>query len=470
MTSSQRGGLLVEQAPPRVAVAPPPTRANAWEDVSDLSAAFGVTLDDWQDAVLQATMGERSDGTWAADVIGLSVPRQNGKSQLLVARALAGAILFGEQKIIISAHSQDTAREAFSKLLDMRDSSPELDSRIVKVMMALNREFVRFDNGSVIQFKARTVSGSRGFSCDCLLLDEAQILGMPAWVSIRSTMSARPNPQAWLMGTPPTPEDNGEVFTAVRASAARGKAGRTAWLEWSADPRDDPELESTRASANPAWHTRINHETVQGEFEEYPAERFALDRLGVWLDDQAASVLPKWHSCAVRDREPPTVEAIGLGVSLDEEWGSIAACGFWPDGVPNLGAVDRRPGSAWLVKEAMRIQRKTGCAVAIDEKCPDKALVSALEEAGVTLTVAKLEDYIEACSELRNRVREGQVTHLDSPELNDAVKAAAWRYVGDRRVIGRKQSTGHVEMLEAAVMALYGALQGLNYDVTKSVW
>ena len=89
LTRSPSGALLGEQAAPRVSATPPATRANAWEDVSDLSASFGVKLDDWQDAVLQAAMGERADGTWAADVVGLSVPRQNGKSQLLVARALA---------------------------------------------------------------------------------------------------------------------------------------------------------------------------------------------------------------------------------------------------------------------------------------------------------------------------------------------------------------------------------------------
>ena len=64
-------------------------------------------------------MGERSDATWAAKRVGVSVPRQNGKSQLLVARALAGVLLFGERKIVISAHQQDTAREAFSKLVEI---------------------------------------------------------------------------------------------------------------------------------------------------------------------------------------------------------------------------------------------------------------------------------------------------------------------------------------------------------------
>src|SRR5678815_3763214 len=97
LTRSPSVALLGEQAPPRVSVAPPPTRANSWEDVTDLSRSFGITLDGWQEVVLQAAMGERSDGTWAAKQVGLSAPRQNGKSQLIVARALAGALLFDEK-------------------------------------------------------------------------------------------------------------------------------------------------------------------------------------------------------------------------------------------------------------------------------------------------------------------------------------------------------------------------------------
>src|SRR5690606_23711261 len=139
------------------------------------------------------------------------------------------------------------------------------------VMNAFQREAVKFRNGSIIQFKARTAAGGRGFSADCLLLDEAQRLKRPAWVSINSTMSAMPNPQVWLLGTPPTREDfdggMGEVFESIRAAAVEGVSTAAAWCEWSADPSAedyDPASEFTRWQANPAWNVRINHEVVDG--------------------------------------------------------------------------------------------------------------------------------------------------------------------------------------------------------------
>jgi hypothetical protein len=405
-------------------------------------------------------MGERSDGTWSAKQVGLSAPRQNGKSQLIVARALAGALLFGEKKIVISAHAQDTARETFAKFLEQIDLSPALAERVDKVMNALNREFIKFKNGAVVQFKARTVSGSRGFSSDCLLLDEAQILGMPAWVSINSTMSARPNPQIWLMGTPPTPEDNGEVFTSIRGAAISGRSKTLAWLEWAADSTDDPAQDATRAKANPAWNTRINHEVVQGEYESYPPDRFALDRLGIWLSDISRDlIMPNWP-LLVSDIEPEPA-AFGLALDVDRVWLSLGASSAGD--APHLGDVfrvrlsDRR---AEALAEVARLCAEHGVSVALDVKGPAASLLEELEALDVPILPAGLDDYLQACADLFDEVDAKQLTHSGNDDLNAAVAAAGWRLVNSeagRRAWSRKN--GDVSMLEAVTLARWGANQ-----------
>jgi phage terminase large subunit-like protein len=169
--------------------------------VSDLCAAFGLELDEWQEEVLRAGLGERSDGRWAARQVGCSTPRQNGKTMLIVARVLAGLLLFEEQLIIVSAHRQDTARETFFRLVQIIDESPDLKNRVDFIARSEMREFIRLKSGQEVRFKARSSGSGRGFSSDCLLLDEAQILGAAAWSAILPTMSARPNPQVWLFGT-----------------------------------------------------------------------------------------------------------------------------------------------------------------------------------------------------------------------------------------------------------------------------
>src|SRR3546814_18763560 len=98
LTKSPRVAPLAGQAPPRIRHAPN-VLSNSWEDVSDLAASFGLVLDDWQEQVLRAAMGERSDGRWAARQVGVSTPRQTGKTMLIVARILAGPLRSEERRV-----------------------------------------------------------------------------------------------------------------------------------------------------------------------------------------------------------------------------------------------------------------------------------------------------------------------------------------------------------------------------------
>ena len=384
-------------------------------------------------------MGERSDATWAAKRVGISVPRQNGKSQLLVSRALAGALLFGERKIVISAHQQDTAREAFGKLLEIieADANGWLRGRIKPggIMQALNREAVKFSNGAVIQFKARTQSGGRGFSSDCLMLDEAQRLGRRAWVSINSTMSAMPNPQVWLLGTPPTPEDDGAVFASVRKAALDGVSTAAAWLGWMADPTAadfDPASEYTRWSANPAWNVRINHEIVQGEFESYTPEEFAQDRLGIWLSDIGARRFisaADWTATETESAPPEGVRSFGVAFSVDGSRVSVAGAVKHEGGV-HLEVVGSHSGSTeqGVASLADWLSERRATTAEIHIAGPDApVLTEALRTRGVPsklYTQVTAADYFAACSMLVDAVRERSVTHPKAgagDALNDSV-------------------------------------------------
>lgn len=464
LTRSQPVALLGE-APPRVLVVPPPTRANSWEDVADLSAQAGIVLDEWQELILRTSLGERTDSTWAAKRVGISVPRQNGKSQLLVARALAGALLFGERKIVISAHQQDTARESFGKMLELIEAEDNgwLRDRIRAngIMQALNREAIRFTNGATIQFKARSGAGGRGFSSDCLMLDEAQILSQRAWVSINSTMSAMPNPQVWLLGTPPTPEDDGEVFGNVRTSAMDGKSTATAWLEWAADPQADPTLEETRWSANPAWNTRINHEVVQGEFETYPPDRFSLDRLGIWRVDQTVRVIPAetWNGLA-GSGPPDGVAPNALAVDMTHDRViAISAC-WLRDGTPHveLVAMDQAQDTLGAVEwVSSRAGRRI--PVVIDAMSPAASMIPALKAGRVRVVQTSAGDMGKACGLFYDDVTAGRLSHAAQQPLDAALAGAKKRPIRDAGSWGwdRKDAESNIAPLVAATLARYGA-------------
>lgn len=447
-----------------------------------MSSRLGVFLDDWQELILRAAMGERTDATWAAKRVGISVPRQNGKSQLLVARALAGALLFGEKKIVVSAHQQDIAREAFAKLMEIIEADDNaalrdrLDPRFGRggVMNALNREAVRFTTGATIQFKARSGVAAKGFSSDCLLLDEAQILGSRAWTSINSTMSAMPNPQVWLLGTPPQDEDDCYAFDMVRRAALDGKSTAAAWCEWAADkesPDFDPASEFTRWSANPAWNVRINHEVVQGEFETYSTDRFAQDRLGIWPDDVNASrlITPDEWADSGRTEAPEGIRSLGVAFNQDGSRQAVAGAIKHSGGV-HVELVDAHSGSrdsgvGSLVEWLCDGERWRSFAwIALCGKAGAASLHQDLRDRGVPARVIKIlgtQDYLAACSLFHDGIRDGSATHsaIEGQRALDDSVAACDRKIRNGGGWGWVPTTaeGDETPIEAASVALWAA-------------
>lgn len=418
-------------------------------------------------------MGERTDGRWAARLVGVSAPRQQGKSQLIVARALAGVLLFDEETIICSAHQTDTAREVFQRLLDTIDDNPSLSRRVDSIMRALNREFIRFKSGAVIKMKARSISGSRGFSADCLLLDEAQILGLPAWSSIMPTMSARVNPQAWLLGTPPTPEDDGEVFARIRQSGISGKDGRLAWVEWSADKDDDIDDPLTWAKANPAYGTRISHEAIEAERAAMTDDQFAMERLGMWQVDRGRSVLPgpSWYEQTDEQSIPTDRFALGVECGPDLAWASVALAGQREDQQWHVELHDdqhtRGRGVAWLLPllEDVTAKNPQVRAVVADVAGPIAALLEKrggrwfFKDSKLEVEPVKVSDLGQGCALVLSGIVTGSLWHIGQPQLTAAALAAGKRPLGDTGmwVWSRKTADSDITPIQAGTLALIGA-------------
>lgn len=465
-TRSRRAALLDGPAPPRTLVAPS-ARANSWEDVADLAASLNFTLDEWQEQVLEAAMGERADGRWASKFVGVSAPRQNGKSQLIVARALAGILLFGEKMIIISAHETDTARQIWKRLLDVIEDNPTLEARVTGRMDAINREYLSFGKGAdrqEIRLKARRKSGSRGFSADCLLLDEAQILGKGAWGSIVPTMSARKNPQLWLFGTPPTEEDEPFAFERVRSSATAKKA-RHCWLEWSADPDDDFNAVDTWAKSNPSFGVRVSEEACADDRAAMDDEQFALERLGIWSSADAGAIFTpsQWRILLDEKSQPGDDLAFGVYVNLPRTNAAIFVASKRSDGLvhvevlPASSDAETLPGTGWIpgrVKEL--VDKWSPRAVVIDNHSGAASLIADIEALGVVVTKTSTADRARADNALFDAITEKRIRHLDDPETAKAVVSAKWRELGDSRAYDRKDKASDITRLVGMSLALHG--------------
>jgi hypothetical protein len=164
---------------------------------------------------------------------------------------------------------------------------------------------------------------------------------------------------------------------------------------------------------------------------------------------------------------PKTNMTFGLAVSTDRAWSSIGVAAGGD--TIKVGAVQRGRGTDWAVARAKQLQKDHGARVVIAGNGPGKALVPELEAAGVDVLIASSADAMDAAEQFYDRVQIQTVLHPSHPELDEAVAAAQWKQVNDRRALSRK-GVGDVSMLEAVQLAAWAAANEPDYDVMASAY
>lgn len=365
MTISPPAELLGEQTP-RLLLRPPDVALSYGVEAAELAASAGLHLDPWQRLVLDVGLGERYNRrlgrmTWAAFEVGLVVPRQNGKGAVLEARELAGLFLFGEQLILHSAHEFKTAAEAFRRVHTLIDNTDDLRRKVARVRTSHGDEGIELLSGARLRFVARSRGSGRGFSGDCVILDEAYALGSEAMGALLPTLSARPNPQVWYASS--APMASSVQLHAVRDRALAGGDESLAFCEWSVDADADPADPASWSRSNPALGGRIQPEFVAAERRAMPPAEFARERLGI--PDIPASAQPSligretWAELA-----DPRSEWVGdpvgvVDVSPDGR-ASMVLAGRRADGLRHVELVDARAGVAWVESRRAELTERYG--------------------------------------------------------------------------------------------------------------
>lgn len=491
MTSvlAERHASLVGSQRPRVLWAPERV-STAGPDVVELAASVGLQLDPWQQLALVEALGERADGRWSAFEVGLVVARQNGKGAVLEAREIGGLFLLGEELILHSAHEFKTAREAFLRVEALVRGSDELYARVDRIRTSHGEEGIELkptrrvitDLGATggksprLRFVARSKSSGRGFSGDCVILDEAMILPETAIGALMPTMSARPNPQLWYTGSAGDAEST--VLARVRRRGVAGGDPSLCYLEWAADEDADPTDPQQWAAANPGLGIRISAEHVTREQRSMDHEQFARERLGVgdWPDPESLGgtiPLQAWLACQVgRDHAVTGAKALAVDVTPDRAVATIALVGRAEDGRAQVEVVDQRRGTDWVPQRMAGLLEHKPCAVVVDPGSPAGSLIPDLDRAGVEVEVVTLQEYAAACGAIYDAAVQGHLCHLGDPKLTAAVQGAGTRKVSRDAWAWKPKGATSISPLIAATLALHGFVAHASdtYDLTESVW
>lgn len=394
----------------------------------------------------------------------LTVPRQSGKTTLLLALKLHRALGFGgNQRIVSTAQSAKDARE---KLVD--DHLPFLQrspfSRLFTVRLTNGSEALRWRNGSVDSLVSTTKSAGHGKTLDLAIVDEAFAQQDDRLEqAFKPAMMTRPEPQMWVVSTAGDLSSTwlaGKVALG-RASVTDDAGFGTAYFEWSAPEKADPADPNTWWGCMPALGHTVEESTVAAEQAAMPAEEFARAFLNIWpvsATEEQPLTVEAWDACVDESSRMEAPTAIALDSTRNRGWSTIAAAGRSPDGKIHVVIVENRAGTHWVVGRVKELSQRYRVPVHLDPGSPAGSFLLELEQAGVELKPVSKRQLGQACGELVSAVAESRVVHLGDPILSASVSAGRSLPSGDLWVWSRRDG-GEVSPLVASTLAVWASAQ-----------
>jgi len=463
---------------PRVGWLPPRSRSLGADAVSWWEA-HGGRLFDWQKLVVDAFLSVGEDGKWSTSNDGLCVARQNGKGVVLQVIEGFCAFELGLPVVMHTAHEFPTSTEHQLRLMSFIQDSPALHSKVKErggYKTANGQESINLRSGARILFKARTSQGGRGYSGDLLVWDEAMKLPTATVAAQKPMLRASQyelGQKTIYAGSAVDQEshEHGVPFALIRE---RGLEQNTAvsYFEWAA-PFDHPADMTYDVLTDRSWWPVANPSMAEGlisadymadEVDTMPARTVAVElaNVGDWprTDGVANTVIAAAAWDALLDEGSKLQDGFVLVFDVSpERHTTIAAAGFNQDGLFHVEVHEHRPGTSWLPKRLFEmVENGQPAGVFCDGLGPAASMIKECDAAGVSVEALQTSDLTRACGRVVDLVEDGQLRHLGSQELRDAVLGAAQRPVGDSWAWSRKNSSVNIAPLVAVTLGL-GAVE-----------
>ena len=451
------------------------------DKVIQLLEYYGIKLLKWQKMVLYKWMAveQNSEGKWiwVNPEAGLLVPRQNGKSELLIARIVGGMVFLGEA-LIYTAHSDKTVDEIKRRVMRFfYDADEEIRDMLTDDFNnePKSLDFAELRNGGRCVFRTRTRTGGLGTTNDALLLDEDQEETDAQQEALLPTISAgkSQNQQVIRVGTPPSGGSSGVVFMRIRRAVLEGKDTETCWQEWSVETITDPSDEEAWYAANPSLGYFLMVQAVRSESKKMAVDSFNKMRLG-WVagvETMRAISDELWSPLAVTKVELPEQPHMVYAIKFapDGSAVSLAVGVIMPDGKVHVELVERKPmsaGTSWIVMFLMDNNRwRKANKIIIDGAAGTQLLVEELvrteKKMSKRILTPNAKEAGAAYASFHTAIEMKLLTHFNQPALNVSIRTVKRRSIGKDGMYGYASMNPDIQSdpTEAAAFAYYGAIR-----------
>lgn len=277
----------------------------------------------WQAQLVRDILARGKDGLWVHSKFGYSVPRRNGKNEVVAIRELYG--LLNGERILHSAHRVPTSHAAWERLLELLAAIGAEEKVDFVSTKQYGLEKIRFKaSGGVIHFRTRSSKGGLGEGFDLLVIDEAQEYTDDQETALKYVVSDSKNPQTIFCGTPPTPVSAGTVFLKMRNEVLAGKRKNSGWAEWSIEKQSDVRDKVLWYETNPSLGSILTERKIEDEITNDDLD-FNIQRLGLWIQYSLQSAISEGEWMALKTGGPPELRgSLFAGIKFGKDGTNVA--------------------------------------------------------------------------------------------------------------------------------------------------
>lgn len=431
-----------------------PYKQTKGQEAIDLYNSTGRTAQEWQELLLYDLLAINDENLYVHTKYGYSVPRRNGKNEVVVMREMWG--LVNGQRILHTAHRTTTTHVAWERLYDLLEKA---NIEIVSSYRAYGKEHIKIKDGGTIEFRTRTSKGGLGEGFDLLVIDEAQEYQDDQESALKYVVSDSLNPQTLFCGTPPTTTSSGTVFTKLRDNTLKGKVPNAGWAEWSVENQTDPNNREAWYIANPSLGTILTERKIQDEIGNDIID-FNIQRLGLWIKYSLKSEISKAEWLNLKVNSKPTFKGrlfCGVKFGRDGQNVALSIAVKTSDERIYVECINLKPireGDDWLLKF---LSNKNIEKVVIDGASGQKILVDELKTLGIKNYVLPSVGEIITANSLFEKGLNGTIAHNDQPTFTSVVTNCEKRAIGTNGGFGYKSlnATNDISIMDSAILAYW---------------
>lgn len=428
------------------------TRGN---EAIDLYNSTGKTAQEWQELMLSDILAVNEDGLWVHTKYGYSVPRRNGKNEIVATREMFG--LKNSEKILHTAHRTTTTHSAWERLLNLLEKAK---IRVVSSYRAFGKEHIEIEGGGKIEFRTRTSKGGLGEGFDLLIIDEAQEYQDDQESALKYVVTDSRNPQTIFCGTPPTPVSSGTVFTKFRKAVLEGDTVNAGWAEWSVEEETNVRDVNAWYETNPSLGTVFTERAVTDEIGTDPID-FNIQRLGLWIRYNQKSAISKAEWNELKEKKPPELIGdlfVGIKYGRDGTNAAMSVAARTKTGKIFVEAIDCREvraGTDWIIRYLKGWNAKK---VVIDGANGQQILTGEMKEYGLHKPVLPtVKEIIAANAAFEQALFQKSICHMGQPSLVNSVGNCEKRTIGSNGGFGYRSIKEGVEiaLLDSVILAYW---------------